>query len=269
MASLQTSTVDAVKALKDYVQSSIDEGLYVAVISLDIREAFDSAWWPAILASLRQISCPGNLYRPSGRYFKDRTAIMSMNNSVTHKQRLPTGLSNRSGILEHFIQHITEFKVRKKHQIAYADDLVILVKGSNPVQIEKYANIETQMVAKWARDNKIRFNEQKSKVMIITKKRPRNRREIKSFLNNKILQQTDMMNYLGITIDRRLNFNQHIDKITGKNIKIVHALSRSAKINWGLRHDVLRIYRGNSPYTTIRGTGMDRVPKEKTQRYKT
>jgi hypothetical protein len=81
----QTSTVDAVKTLKDYVQSSIDEGLYVAVISLDIREAFDSAWWPVILASLRQISCPGNLYRLSGSYFKDRTAIISMNNSVTQR----------------------------------------------------------------------------------------------------------------------------------------------------------------------------------------
>jgi hypothetical protein len=31
----QTSTVDAVMALKDYVQSSIDDGQYVAVMSLD------------------------------------------------------------------------------------------------------------------------------------------------------------------------------------------------------------------------------------------
>ena len=37
------------------------------------------------------------------------------------------------------------------------------------------------------------------------------------------------------------NFNQHIDKITGKSIKIIHALFKSAKINWGLRHNVLRI----------------------------
>jgi hypothetical protein len=50
-----------------------------------------------------------------------------------------------------------------------------------------------------------------------------------------------MIKYLGITIDRRLNFNQHIYNITGKCIKIVHVLSKSAKINCGLRHDVLRI----------------------------
>jgi len=56
-----------------------------------------------------------------------------------------------------------------------------------------------------------------------------------------------MIKYLGITIDRRFNFNQHIDKITGKSIKIVHALSKSAKINWGLRHDVLRIIYNGAP----------------------
>jgi len=87
----------------------------------------------------------------------------------------------------------------------------------------------------------MKFSNEKSKVMVITKKRPKNRRDIKIFLNNKILQQADTINYLGITIDLRLNFNHHIDKITGKSLKIVHALSRSAKINWGLRHDVLRI----------------------------
>jgi len=76
--------------------------------------------------------------------------------------------------------------------------------------------------------------------MIITKKKPKNRRDIRIFLNNKKLQQADTIKYLGIAIDR-FNFNQHIDKITGKSIKIIHALSKSAKINWGLRHDVLRI----------------------------
>ena len=76
----QTSTVDEVMALKNYAQSSMDNGQYVAVISLYVRGAFDAAWWPVILASLRQLRCPGNLYRLCGSYFKDRTAFMTMNN---------------------------------------------------------------------------------------------------------------------------------------------------------------------------------------------
>ena len=77
--------------------------------------------------------------------------------------------------------------------------------------------------------------------MVITRKNPKNKRDFEIFLNNKKLEQEDTIKYLGIVIDRRFNFNEHIDNITGKCIKIIHALSKSAKINWGLRHDVLRI----------------------------
>ena len=77
--------------------------------------------------------------------------------------------------------------------------------------------------------------------MVITRKNPKNRRDFKIFLNNKELKVEDTINYLGITIDRRFTFNEHVENIKGKCIKIIHALSKSAKINWGLRHVVLSI----------------------------
>jgi hypothetical protein len=55
--------------------------------------------------------------------------------------------------------------------IAYADDLIILTKGKTQVEVENYVNIETQKVATWARNNKIIFNDQKSKLMVITRKK--------------------------------------------------------------------------------------------------
>jgi hypothetical protein len=118
---------------------------------------------------------------------------------------------------------------------------MILVKGTTQVEAENYANIETQKVAKLTRNNKVSFNDQKSKVMVITRKKPRTKRDFEIFLNNKKLQQEDTINYLGIIIDRRFNFNEHVDNVTGKCIKVIHVLSKSAKISWGLRHDVLRI----------------------------
>jgi hypothetical protein len=51
----QTSTVDAVMAKKKYVQDSVNEGQYVEAISLDVKGAFDGAWWPGILAALRNL----------------------------------------------------------------------------------------------------------------------------------------------------------------------------------------------------------------------
>jgi len=68
--------------------------------------------------------------------------------------------------------------------ITYADNLMILVKGTTQVEVENYANMETQKVAKWARNNKIEFNDQKSKIKVITRNEPKNRRDLKIFLNN-------------------------------------------------------------------------------------
>jgi hypothetical protein len=69
-----------VVALKDFVQDSINDGQYVAAISLDVHGAFDAAWWPSILASLRNLKCPRNLYKLCVSYFNERTAFLTLNN---------------------------------------------------------------------------------------------------------------------------------------------------------------------------------------------
>jgi hypothetical protein len=84
-----------------------------------------------------------------------------------------------------------------------------------------------------------------SKMMMITRRRPKMKREYKIYLTNTIMRQEETINYLCIIMDGRLNFIAHIDYTTGKFIKLLHALSKTAKVNWGLRHDALRmIYLG-------------------------
>jgi len=111
----QTSKVDAVLALKDYVQSSIDEGLYVAVISLDVRGAFDSAWWTGILASLRQLRC-----RLSGSYFKDMTVFLTTNNSVTLRhirKGSPQGSASGPGYWNIFYNTLLNLRYRQNTKV--------------------------------------------------------------------------------------------------------------------------------------------------------
>jgi len=173
------------------------------------------------LASLRQLRSPGNLYKLCGSYIKDRTAFLTMNNGMPQRnisKGCLQGSASRPGLWNILYNSLLNLEYRQNTKvIAYADDLMIFVKGTSQVEVENYANIEIKKVANWARNNKMRFNDQKSKVTIITKKKPKNRRYINIFLNKKKLQQADTMNYLGITIDRRFTFNHHIDKITGKS----------------------------------------------------
>ena len=60
----------------------------------------------------------------------------------------------------------------KEHKsIAFTDDILILTKGKNVIEAETYANEDMRKIEHWAEHNKLQFNENKSKVMVITKKK--------------------------------------------------------------------------------------------------
>ena len=53
------------------------------------------------------------------------------------------------------------------------------------------------------------------------------------------------LKYLGIILDTKLTFREHINYITEKCSKLIFSLSKSAKFNWGLSNDALKtIYTG-------------------------
>jgi len=71
------------------VKIFIDESLRLkqctVIASLDVKGAFDAAWWSRILKQLRQLKCPKNLYNLSASYFNNSKAKLSMNNYRTEK----------------------------------------------------------------------------------------------------------------------------------------------------------------------------------------
>jgi len=69
---------------------------------------------------------------------------------------------------------------------------------------------------------------------------------------NKPLRQVKTMKYLGI-IDSKLTFREHITQATEKCRKIF-ALSKSAKLNWGLGHKALKtLYTGGFSLSSYTG----------------
>jgi ribonuclease HI len=80
--------------------------------------------------------------------------------------------------------------------------------------------------------------------MLISRGR-KERKAIDIYLNNNYLEQLDKIKYLGIIIDSKFKFNEHIKYITDRCMKLINTLSKSARISWGLRHKALKtIYDG-------------------------
>jgi len=129
---------------------------------------------------------------------------------------------------------------RRTKAVPFADDLLLAVRGKRACEAENFSNCELSKITAWSKSNKITFNEEKSKVMLISRRKRKETKEITVYLNNKPLEQVNTMKYLGIIIDK---FSEHIRYAVEKCTKL--SLSKSAKISWGFKHGALKtIYKG-------------------------
>jgi ribonuclease HI len=243
------STTDAAITVKEFVEDGLRDGLITILVSLDVQGAFDAAWWPSILMTLKDFNCPRNLYNLTKSYFSQRTAVLSTNTVQVEREvtkGCPQGSCCGPGFWNIQYNSLLDLEFRKQTKvIAFADDLLIAVKAEGIREAENITNIEINKISIWAKNNKINFNEQKSKVMVISRRKRKENKDILVYLNNKPLEQVQTIKYLGLIIDSKLNFREHIMYISRKCTTLIHALSKSAKLCWGLSHDALKtIYKG-------------------------
>jgi hypothetical protein len=66
--------------------------------------------------------------------------------------------------------------------IAFADDLIVLIRETNETETENYANQDLKKIERWATDNKIAFNDKISEVLYISRKRDIDR-DVNIYLN--------------------------------------------------------------------------------------
>ena len=81
--------------------------------------------------------------------------------------------------------------------------------------------------------------------MLLTKRKRKENKEVKIYLNNRPLLQVKGMKCLGIIFDHKLTFKEHINYMAEKCTKLMFSLSKSAKLNWRLQHAAIKsIYTG-------------------------
>jgi len=143
---------------------------------------------------------------------------------------VPPRLVLRSGSLEHKYNNTTPQIYQCTTPIAFADDLLLIIRGESVREAGNFANIEM---------SKVGFNEAKSKTTLISRRERKEAKEIKIYLNNKTIKQVTTIKYLGTVIDDKFKFSQHISHAADKCAKLIFSLSKSAKIQWGLKHEAL------------------------------
>jgi hypothetical protein len=116
--------------------------------------------------------------------------------------------------------------------VAYADDLILATRGDSVRAVENYTNVELSKINGWAKANKIKFNDTKSKVMLVSRRKRKENKNITVYLNNKPLEQVTQIKYLGIILDHKFKFNEnnlHSREMRKTNTQLI----KGGEINMG------------------------------------
>jgi len=181
---------------------------------------------------------PQNIYGLTKGYFIQRTASLSTNNLRTEKEisrGCPKGLCCGPGFWSLQYNSLLELKqmVRTK-VVAFADDLIMVTRDESVRAVEYYVNIELRKINGWSKNNKTKFNDKKSKVILVSRRKRKEKKNIRVYLNNKPLDQVTQMKCLGIILDQKFRFQEHIKYAADRCVKLIQRLSKAAKLTWGL-----------------------------------
>jgi len=81
----QKSAIEAAIVAMEYLEETLREGKIAIIVTLEVKEAFDSAWWPNIIVTQQKFKCPKNVYNLARNYLSERTAVISTTYKLTRK----------------------------------------------------------------------------------------------------------------------------------------------------------------------------------------
>lgn len=223
------STEDAINHAVRVARELSDK--YVIGVFVDISGAFDNLWWPALFARLRELECPSALYNSLKDYCRGRNAtIRSPGVQVTKKitkgcpQGSILGPEFWNIALEPILDKLQELE-ELTDVVAFADDILLIVGGRSRAVIEEKATRVLHLLNTWCTGVKLTLAPHKTTYMLL---KGELQRDPVVRLGERSIQRGKVTKYLGIHMDEKLWFNDHI-RLTSAKAKM--AMNRIISIS--------------------------------------
>jgi hypothetical protein len=219
------STKAAATLLTDDIRRSVDKGLLVGAVFIDLTKAFDSISHSILLNKLPAYGIVGNELLWMTDYLFERTQIVELQGVNSKETSLFTGVPQGSilGPLL-FILFLNDLDEALQHSkiLKYADDTVIYVAGKDTKLIQKHINADLENIYRYFNSNELIINLKKGKteaMLFGTSKRLTNK-NLDIFYNEVKIIFVTSYKYLGNIIDNTLtfdlNFNSSYKKASGR-----------------------------------------------------
>ena len=232
------STTHALLDVINGISTNMSKNQCTGLICLDLKKAFDTASHSILLQKLEHYGMNGNMLDLLTSYLTERKQFVFVNGSCSSVQIVKTGVpqgSNLGPIL--FPIYFNDiFNHFKSTPVLYADDTCLNVKAHKPDLLETLMNQEIEIARKWMLANKLTINTSKTKAMVISPKMKKSMFDYSIKCGESLISVQQNIKYLGLNIDDKLNFKEHI-KIVER--KVACAAGIFAKSKHYLPRDIL------------------------------
>lgn len=227
------STIEQVHRVVNEIKNALENKSYCTGIFLDVSQAFDRVNHNGLLYKIYSL-LPIKYHKILTSYLNNRTFQVQFGNETSSIRSIKAGVPQGS-VLGPLLYLLFTCDLPTNENITtttFADDTAILCSNRNLLRTHRQLQAHMDSINDWCEKWGIKLNEDKS-VQITFTLRKDTCPSIK--INNKTIPQRKSAKYLGIHLDRRLTWHEHITKkkeqinITYK--KLHWLLNKNSKLN--------------------------------------
>ena len=230
------STIDQLSIIHNEIIKSMRNKGFTLAVFLDFEKAYDMVWRPGLLHKCKQLEINGNMFNFIKSFIENRTFQVKINNKLSTIRNQENGTPQGSVISSLlFLIMINDISPSSKDVLLslFADDSVTYISGKSIPKL--YTNMQQTLnkISIWCDNWGFKLSPTKTKCIIFT--RTKKYYNINKFLklNNQQIKIENSIMFLGMILDKRLNFNEHIDYILEKTKKRLNLLRNLSGTTWG------------------------------------
>lgn len=212
------STLEQIHRITSVIEEALEEKKVCSAVFLDVAQAFDKVWHLGLVKKLQQI-LPKQYTDIIRSYLEERYFVVKVKDEISELYPINSGVPQGSilGPLLYLL-YTSDMPVPPNCTVAtFADDTCLLATGCDEIASTQKLQEAVNKIAEWSVISKLQLNERKSIHINFTNKNITN---LPIFISNNQIPYSNNAKYLGMTLDAKLKWKEHVKKKTEElNIK--------------------------------------------------